>query len=71
MTITLNPLSGRLLISISCRSFSEALSCSFYWIILLCIFMLPKCVFAPLIYVNQQSLPVLKEWLNLEDVLRV
>ena len=71
MTTTLNPLSGRLLISISFRSLSEPLSCSFYWIIFLCIFILPKCVCAPLIQVNQQSLPVLKEWLNLEDVLRV
>ena len=70
MTMTSDSLSCRSLIFLLLMSFSEVLSCSSYWTILLCIFILPKCVFAPLIQVNQQSLLVLKEQLNL-DVLRV
>ena len=45
ITMTLNSLSGRLLTSVSLRSFSEILSYYFIWNILLCLLIFPDSVF--------------------------
>ena len=44
MTITLNSLSGKLLIYISLSSFMRILSCSFIWKVFLCLLFLTLCV---------------------------
>ena len=45
LILVLNSLSGRLLIFIPLKSFSEVLPCSFVWNILLCFFILPDPLF--------------------------
>lgn len=61
MTITLNYLSGRLLISILVSSFSEVLSCSSNWNVFPCLFILHNalCLFLCVRYINH--LLILKE----------
>ena len=50
-------------------SFSEVLSCFFNWNIFLCLLILPDSLFISMYWVYQLSLPVLKEWPYLGDVL--
>ena len=68
MNITLIPLSGRLLISVSLSSFPEVVSCSIIWNIFLCLSFLSKSLcflLCNIRYVRYISLhlPVLDKWL--------
>lgn len=66
MTMTLNFLTGRWLLSIPLRSFSEVWSCSFIWNIFLhLVFLNSLCLFLCISW----SLEVLKEWLCIGDEL--
>ena len=55
MIITLNSLFGKFLITISCCSFSDVLSCSFVWNVFLCLFILPNSLFICIMYINYVS----------------
>ena len=70
MTITLNYLLGRLLISISLSSFSEVLSCSFILNIFVCLLFCPLLCVYLYILGRLANFLILEKWPYIRDVLQ-